>query len=99
MGTNPAVVLDGPTKGNEILKEEARLGFALVNSLSAAQLQKALIAEIAPNEMVTSNSRKVMLQKPEGILYTELTPDCASGNNGLCRWGLARGCRPRQNTS
>lgn len=75
MGTNPAVVLDGPQKRNEILKEEADLGFALVHSLSPQQLQKAFIAEIAPNEMVTSNSRKVMLEQTEGIAFTDLTPE------------------------
>lgn len=75
MGSNPAIVPEGPKKGYQILKEEAVLGFQLANSLTPDQFKKALIAEIAPNEMVTSNARKVMLTKPEGILYSELKPE------------------------
>jgi hypothetical protein len=75
MGSNPAIVPDGPQKGKQILKEEAALGFALVNSFTPEQLQKALIAEVAPNEIVTSNSRKAMIERPEGILYPEMTAE------------------------
>lgn len=75
MGSNPAVVPEGPEKGKQILKEEATLGFALVHSFSPEQLKKALINEVAPNELVTSNSRKALLEKPEGILFSEMTAD------------------------
>lgn len=74
MGSNPAIVPEGPAKGKQILKQEADLGFALVNMLSPEQLQKAMIADVAPDEIVTGNSRKAMLEKPVGILYSELTP-------------------------
>jgi hypothetical protein len=72
MGSNPAIVPDGPEKGKQILKEEASLGFALVHSFTPEQLKKALINEKAPNDIVTSNSRKAMLEKPEGILFSEM---------------------------
>ncbi|RDC64376.1 DUF3500 domain-containing protein [Adhaeribacter pallidiroseus] len=72
MGSNPAIVPEGPEKGKQILKEEANLGFALVQSFTPEQLKKALINEKAPNEIVTSNSRKAMLEKPEGILFSEM---------------------------
>jgi hypothetical protein len=74
MGTNPGIVLEGPAKGKQILKQEADLGFELLHSFTPEQLRKVMIAEIAPNEIVTSNSRKAMLDKSEGILYSEMTP-------------------------
>jgi hypothetical protein len=75
MGTNPAIVPSGPQKGKQILKQEAEMGFALVNSFSADQLKKVVIADVAPNDIVTGNSRKAMLEHPEGIHFTEMTPD------------------------
>ncbi|MGV3586283.1 MAG: DUF3500 domain-containing protein [Adhaeribacter sp.] len=74
MGSNPAIVPNGPHKGKQILKQEADLGFALLHSFSAEQLQKVIIAEKAPNEILTGNTRKAMLEKPVGILYAEMTP-------------------------
>lgn len=75
MGSNPAIVPEGPQKGKQILKQEADRGFALLNSFSPDQLQKVIINEVAPNEIVTGNSRKAMLKEPEGIHYTEMTPE------------------------
>jgi hypothetical protein len=75
MGSNPAIVPDGPAKGKQVLKQEATLAFALLNSLTTAQLQKTIIAATAPNDIITGNKRKVMLQQPGGILFIELTTD------------------------
>lgn len=75
MGSNPAIVPDGPEKGKQILKQEADLAFALLRSFTPEQLKQAIIADVAPNEIVTSNNRKVMLLKPEGILYSAMTAD------------------------
>jgi hypothetical protein len=74
MGTNPAIVLSGPQKGKEILKDETAKGFALVNALSAEELKKALINTTAPAEIITGNNRKAMIEHPEGIRYNELLP-------------------------
>jgi hypothetical protein len=73
MGSNPAIVPQGEQKGKQILKEEAEMGFALLHSFSPEQLKKVLIAEVAPNEIVTSNSRKAMLDRPAGMLYNQMT--------------------------
>jgi hypothetical protein len=73
MGTNPAIVLSGPEKGKEILKEETAKGFALVRALSAEELKKALISATAPAEIITGDSRKAMIAHPEGIRYNELS--------------------------
>lgn len=74
LGSNPAVVLEGPQKGKEILKDEAALGFELLHSMNDSQKQKTIINVKAPNDIVTDSSRKVMLTKAEGILYSELQP-------------------------
>lgn len=75
LGSNPAVVQSGPQKGLEILKEETELGFALLNSLNISQKEKAIINSTAPAEIITSNSRKAMINDPKGILYSELSSE------------------------
>jgi len=72
LGTNPAVVLSGPEKGKYILKNEMELGFALLHSLDANQLKKAIFDKEAPSEIITGASRKAMIEEPQGILYSEL---------------------------
>jgi Protein of unknown function (DUF3500) len=73
MGANPGIVPEGPAKGRQILRQEAELGFALVQSFSAAQLQEALMAETAPADIITGNRRQVQLGQPAGIGYDALT--------------------------
>ncbi len=73
LGSNPAIVLAGPQKNKEILKEETDRGFALLHALSAAELKKALIDSVAPGEIITAASRKAMIEHPAGIRYSELS--------------------------
>ena len=73
LGTNPAIVLSGPEKGLYILKNETQAGFELLQSLDASQVKKAVISDNAPSEIITEARRKAMINKPEGILYSELT--------------------------
>jgi hypothetical protein len=75
LGSNPAVVLSGPEKGKHILKDETELGLALLHSLDASQLQKAMFDKEAPSEIITGASRKAMIEEPKGILYAELNDD------------------------
>lgn len=72
-GANPAVVLSGPEKGKQILKDETELGFALLHSLTDQQKQKAVIDARAPSDILTSASRKALIEDPRGILYGELS--------------------------
>jgi hypothetical protein len=72
LGANPAVVQTGPQKGKEVLKEETARGFELLHSFTEEQRKKAILSSEAPGEIMTANSRKAMLEKPEGILYNEL---------------------------
>jgi hypothetical protein len=71
-GSNPAIVLSGSEKGKYILKDEAELGFALLHSLNKEQMDKAIISNEAPGEILTAASRQAMINDPKGILYNEL---------------------------
>jgi hypothetical protein len=73
LGANPALVLDGPQKGKQVLKEEKEMAFSLLNSLSKDELKKAIIDSIAPHEIVTRNDRNVMLKHPVGICYSAMS--------------------------
>jgi len=71
-GANPGVVRLEEYDNMEVLKEEAELGFTLVNDLSKKQLSTALFSEIAPPEIVSRMERTVHELTPKGISYTEL---------------------------
>jgi hypothetical protein len=75
MGANPAVVLTGPEKGLEILKEENELAFEFLQRLDENQLKKAVIEDVAPGDIITGNSRKATMEDPRGIRYDELKPE------------------------
>jgi hypothetical protein len=59
-------------KGKEVLQKESELGFALVHSLSSAQLQKARYSERAPYEIITGTERQVSGLEKVGIPYKDL---------------------------
>jgi hypothetical protein len=74
MGSNPGKVFaDVPQKGKRILGEEQDLAFDLLNALSPDQQKVVLLAEKAPNEIFTSNSRKASLEKMEGLAMKNMT--------------------------
>ena len=75
LGANPGEVRDGPRKGLRNLAAEEELGFRLVKSLDDAQRAKAVFAEKAPPEVVTSNKRPADVGEPKGILYSDLKPE------------------------
>ncbi len=62
LGANPAIVLSGPQKGKQVLKNEMELGFALIQSLTQEQLTKAIISNEVPSDIITFDSRKKNLQ-------------------------------------
>lgn len=74
LGSNPAIVLAGPEKGKQILKNETEAGLGLLNALDPDQQSKAVIQIKAPSEIITGNSRVAMISDPKGILYSELRP-------------------------
>jgi hypothetical protein len=72
LGANPAIVLSGPEKGKQILKDETELAFVLLRSLDEAQLEKAIFSKKAPFDIITGSSRKAMISEKQGISFAEL---------------------------
>jgi hypothetical protein len=72
-GANPAEVLDGPMKGTRALPTEADLGWALLDGLSAAARQKAVIGPKAPNDILTANARKASMLENNGLAAGDMT--------------------------
>lgn len=72
LGSNPATIPIGKRKGEQILKDESSLGFALVNSFSSTQLQTAVISETAYPDILSENKRKATSLSPKGIPYGEM---------------------------
>lgn len=75
LGSNPAVVREGPYAGLEVLHEEIHLARQLMASLSEAQKASAIISDQAPRDIITGNQREVMLDEFEGLPYAEMTAD------------------------
>jgi len=74
-GSNPGIVKDGESKGQEVLKEETKLGFELINALNANQRVTAIFSEKAPAEIISGNSRKAVPLTPNGISFKELSKE------------------------
>ena len=72
LGSNPAIVLSGPKKGTQVLKDETDRGFALLHSLSNTQLQQTIIDTVAYKDILSFDKRNAMLGDPAGIKYSEL---------------------------
>jgi len=66
-GSNPAEVRDGPKKGLRILGAEEDAARALLDALDAPQREKATLAKVAPNDMVTMNKNDIDPLAPAGI--------------------------------
>jgi hypothetical protein len=71
-GSNPATVRSGRDAGKQVLKQEADLGFTLVNSLDPNQLKAALMSQKAPGDIITGNQRQVSLQEFKGIAFSDM---------------------------
>lgn len=74
-GTNPGTVKSTNQKGKEVLKEEASLGFQLINSMNEEQLKVTRFTEEAPNDVLSLTNRKAKKLSPLGISYTALSED------------------------
>ena len=72
MGANPAIVPKGPLEGLQVLADEELLGRRLARSLSAQQRTKAILSEQAPDDMLTTNQRKISPLQPDGIGWNDL---------------------------
>ena len=95
-GSNPAEVRNGPKKGTRVLAAEEDLARALLERLTDAQRAKAVISPDAPDDMLTTNTRKAAIQEDRGISHEELTPEqrglLHGGHRGVRRRAAAGGC-------
>ncbi len=66
-GANPAEVMDGPMKGTRALAAEDDLARAFMAALTDEQRKAVIVAEKAPTEIVTGNSRKITALEPVGV--------------------------------
>lgn len=73
-GSNPGIVADGPRKGQSPLSNEDNLGRELAKSLTDEQRKAAVIADVAPKDIVTSNLRRVSPLAPAGLAAALMTP-------------------------
>ena len=73
-GSNPAEVREGPQKGLRILAQREDTARALVTALDPSQLAKAVIQNVALNDIVTENKVSVDPLSPVGIAAATLTP-------------------------
>ena len=72
-GIAPAVIKNGPKKGNRVIKDEQDLAFELINSFTKEQKSKAIFQQKAFSEIVTTNSVRVDALDPVGILARDIT--------------------------
>ena len=72
-GANPAEVMEGPMKGTRALTAEADLGWALLDGLVGHSREQAVVSATAPNEIVTTNARKVSPLDATGLAVREMT--------------------------
>ena len=73
-GANPAEVPNGPKQGLRILAAEEDAGRALLNALDDGQRTTAVIAGVAPNEIVTNNNVAIDPLSPVGLPASQMTP-------------------------
>src|SRR5690606_2628810 len=90
MGSNPAIVRDGPHAGLEVLAEEQRLARELLGQFSGEARAKVVFAEEAPRDIFTSNSRRVDIGEPIGLAARDMTAQQAEALMSLIRVYLDR---------
>jgi hypothetical protein len=78
-GSNPAEVREGPEKGTRILAAQEDAGRALVAALDASQRSTALVGDVAPGEILTSNTLDISPLAPAGIRASQMS----EGQRGL----------------
>ena len=73
-GANPAEVKQGPRAGLRALKREEDLARELIQSMTPAQREIAIVDKKAAPEILTTNSRKAALSgQPNGLPFAQMT--------------------------
>ena len=88
-GANPAEVLTGARKGLRVLAAEEDKAFVLLRALDAQQKQAAVLQDKVPNDMITTNARRVNPLTPDGLPAARMTAAqqscCASSSTNTPR--------------
>ena len=74
-GSNPDEVRDGPRKGVRTLAAEQDLARALLESLSGAQREQAVVSATAPPDIFSGHQRRAATLDEHGIAFSELTAE------------------------
>jgi hypothetical protein len=74
-GTNPATVADGPKQGLRALPAEQDLAFAVLDSLSPAQRQTAIVSDTAPRDIITGAERRAAIIDNTGLAASAMTDE------------------------
>lgn len=88
-GSNPGILRDDPGMadtrmadprlnklpqyGRQLLKQETERAFALLKTLTTAQLKEALVAPVAYPDILTGNKRSVSMEKMDGLRMGDMT--------------------------
>jgi hypothetical protein len=73
LGSNPGIVLEGPSKGLQLLKAETDGAFNLLHALNSEQLIKAVIDTIAFKDILSFDKRNAFIGNPVGLSYAMMT--------------------------
>src|SRR5581483_6409435 len=73
-GSNPAEVPEGPKKGLRILGDQEDTARALLMALDPAQRARAVIQNVALDEIVTTNKVEITPLAPVGLTADAMTP-------------------------
>jgi hypothetical protein len=75
LGSNPAEVKDGPSKGLRILAEDEDNGRKLVKALNAEQREQAIFDKTAPKEIITEAKRRIKPLDQVGIAAAKMNSE------------------------
>jgi hypothetical protein len=73
-GSNPAEVRDGPSKGQRVLASLEDPGRTLIEALTEQQRQTAVLAGVAPGDIVSANTLDIGPLGPPGLAVGRMTP-------------------------
>src|SRR5262245_27771342 len=73
-GSNPAEVREGPKKGLRILGDQEDTARSLLMALNDSQRAKAIIQNVALNDIVTTNKVEISPLSPVGLAASDMTP-------------------------
>jgi hypothetical protein len=90
LGANPAVVSDAAGVISAPLASEERLAFELLHSLTAEQRSSAIVANVAPSDIVTRNRPRIDRIELDGVPLSALTTEAAATAEQLVQLYLNR---------